>query len=139
MTSDRCTVFMERDLNHYLHEGYEKDELLASVLHSVRENYLTKVTGKASIGKRIYFQGATAKNEALVAAFEQKLGKPIMVSKYCHLTGALGVALELHDKQEAKTLFRGLDLWKKDILWSLDQESSMCRSISKAPISFMPF
>ncbi|MFC2089548.1 acyl-CoA dehydratase activase [Bacteroidota bacterium] len=115
MTSDRCTVFMERDLNHYLNEGYEKDELLASVLHSVRENYLTKVTGKAKVGDRIFFQGATAKNKALVAAFEQKLGKPITVSRYCHLTGALGVALELHDKQIQQSTFRGIDLWKKDI------------------------
>ena len=115
MTSDRCTVFMERDLNHYLNEGYSKDELLASVLHSVRENYLTKVTGKAQVGKKIFFQGATAKNKALVAAFEQKLQKPIMVSRYCHLTGALGVALELHDIQPETSHFRGIDLWKSEI------------------------
>ncbi len=115
MTSDRCTVFMERDLNYYLHEGYEKNELLASVLHSIRENYLSKVAVKASIGKKIFFQGATAKNKALVAAFEQKLQKPIMVSKYCHLTGALGIALELHDLKPESTGFRGIQLWKQDI------------------------
>lgn len=115
MTSDRCTVFMERDLNHYLNEGYEKDELLASVLHSIRDNYLSKVTGKARIGNRIFFQGATAKNKALVAAFEQKLHKPIRVSRFCHLTGALGVTLELHDKNIRESTFRGLDLWKMDI------------------------
>jgi predicted CoA-substrate-specific enzyme activase len=43
MASDRCTVFMERDLNHYLNAGYPVDDLLAAVLHSVCENYLTKV------------------------------------------------------------------------------------------------
>ena len=99
MASDRCTVFMERDLNHYINENYKTNEILASVLHSVRENYLTKVAIEKNIGKKIFFQGATAKNRALVAAFEQKLEKPIMVSKYCHLTGAYGVALELHDKK----------------------------------------
>lgn len=115
MTSDRCTVFMERDLNHYLNEGYSTDELLASVLHSIRDNYLAKVTGKARVGERIFFQGATAKNRALVAAFEQKLQKPVMVSKFCHLTGALGVALILQDRGQARTLFRGTSIWKNNI------------------------
>ena len=115
LTSDRCTVFMERDLNHYLMAGYSSDEILAAVLHSTRENYLTKVAMKGYIGKKIFFQGATAKNKALVAAFEQKLKKPIMVSRYCHLTGALGVALELFDQHIDRTKFRGLDLYHKSI------------------------
>jgi predicted CoA-substrate-specific enzyme activase len=115
MASDRCTVFMERDLNHYLMAGYSTDEILAAVLHSTRENYLTKVAVKGFIGKKIFFQGATAKNKALVAAFEQKLKKPIMVSRYCHLTGALGVALELYDRHADTTKFRGLDLYRKTI------------------------
>lgn len=115
LTSDRCTVFMERDMNHYLNEGYEKDELLASVLHSIRENYLTKVAVQANIGQKIFFQGATAKNRALVAAFEQKLKKPIIVSKFCHLTGALGVALELYDTDVSKSKFRGIEIYKQEI------------------------
>jgi len=115
ITSDKCTVFMERDLNHYLSEGYSVDECLASVLHSVRDNYLTKVSIESNIGNRIFFQGATAKNRALVAAFEQKLRKPIMVSKFCHLTGALGVALHLADEKKPVSRFRGIDLHKQKI------------------------
>ena len=46
ISSDRCTVFMERDINNYLTEGYTIDEVLASVLHSVCENYLAKVAAK---------------------------------------------------------------------------------------------
>ena len=115
MASDRCTVFMERDLNHYLMSGYSADEILAAVLHATRENYLTKVAVRGYIGKTIFFQGATAKNKALVAAFEQALEKPIMVSRYCHLTGALGVALELHDNKLQSTRFKGLDLYRKTI------------------------
>ncbi|MBF0232915.1 MAG: hypothetical protein HQK65_07740, partial [Desulfamplus sp.] len=98
ISSDRCTVFMERDMNHFLSEGYCVDEVLASALHSVRDNYMTKVATEAKIGSTILFQGATAKNRALVAAFEQRLKKPIHVSQYCHLTGALGVALTLKDQ-----------------------------------------
>jgi activator of 2-hydroxyglutaryl-CoA dehydratase len=50
LASDRCTVFMERDINHYLSEGYSVDEVLASALHAVRENYLLKVATEKNIG-----------------------------------------------------------------------------------------
>lgn len=115
MASDRCTVFMERDLNHFINNNFQTNEILAAVLHSVRENYLTKVAIEKNIGNKIFFQGATAKNRALVAAFEQKLGKAIMVSRYCHLTGALGVALELAEQRELISTFRGIELYKKEI------------------------
>jgi len=115
LSSDRCTVFMERDLNHYLSQGYSVDEVLASAIHSVRENYLLKVAAEGSIGKRIFFQGATAKNKALVAAFEQKLQKPILVSRYCHLTGAIGVALKLLDCNLISGNFRGIGLYREEI------------------------
>ena len=115
ISSDKCTVFMERDINYYLAEGYSVNEVLASVLHSVRDNYLTKVAIESSIGEKIFFQGATAKNKALVAAFEQRLNKPIIVSKYCHLTGAFGVALHLSDHSPKQSSFRGIDLYKSSI------------------------
>ena len=115
VSSDRCTVFMERDINYFFAEGYERNEILASVLHSVRDNYLTKVATVGKIGRCILFQGATARNRALVAAFEQKLQKPIHVSRFCHLTGALGVALLAGEQDIGQTQFRGFDLWKKTI------------------------
>ncbi len=113
LTSDRCTVFMERDLNHYLSQGYAREELLAAALHSVADNYLSKVAHLNKIGKVVCFQGATAKNGALVAVFEKKLQKPIFVSKYCHLTGALGVCLALSEKRVTGTHFRGIDFYKQ--------------------------
>ncbi|HSL60624.1 MAG TPA: acyl-CoA dehydratase activase-related protein, partial [Desulfotignum sp.] len=115
VSSDRCTVFMERDINYFFAEGYERNEILASVLHSVRDNYLTKVATVGKIGRCVLFQGATARNRALVAAFEQKLQQPIHVSRFCHLTGALGVALLAREQGIGQTQFRGFDLWKQTI------------------------
>jgi len=63
-TSDRCTVFMERDLNNLQNEGYSTEELLTATLFSVCDNYLSKVAMEGSIGDHIVFQGATAKNKA---------------------------------------------------------------------------
>ncbi|AEJ20572.1 acyl-CoA dehydratase activase [Gracilinema caldarium] len=101
-TSDRCTVFMERDLNNYQNEGYAVEELLVATLFSVADNYLSKVAMEGSIGSHVVFQGATAKNKALVAAFEERLKRSIAVSPYCHLTGAMGAVLQTLDDQAAQ-------------------------------------
>lgn len=125
-TSDRCTVFMERDLNNYQNEGYVVEELLAATLFSVSDNYLSKVAMEGSIGSRIVFQGATAKNKALVSAFEERLGKPISVSPYCHLTGAMGAVLQHMDDLKGAvlppTLFKGLELCRETI----SQRADVC-------------
>jgi predicted nucleotide-binding protein (sugar kinase/HSP70/actin superfamily) len=85
-----------------LASGWSKQQVAAAVLHSVCDNYLNKVVNHLHIGNRIYFQGATARNKALVAAFEQRLGKRITVSPFCHMTGALGISLLLLDQLEEK-------------------------------------
>ncbi|MEN6374315.1 MAG: acyl-CoA dehydratase activase [Smithella sp.] len=123
VSSDRCTVFMERDINNYLTEGYTIEEVLASVLHSVCENYLAKVAVEANIGTRICFQGATARNKALVAAFEYRLKKPIFVSPFCHLTGALGSALITSETKIKDSSFRGLALYKE----AIPVENEICK------------
>jgi predicted CoA-substrate-specific enzyme activase len=115
LASDRCAVFMERDISQLFNMGYSVNEILATALHSVTENYLKKVAAEASIGQNICFQGATAKNRTLVAAFEQRLNKPIYVSKYCHLTGALGTALMLQEMQLKQTSFRGTGIYREEI------------------------
>lgn len=107
-TSDRCTVYMERDLDLLLAKGWSKPQVAASVLHSVRDNYLNKVVGGLYIGKHVCFQGATARNKALVAAFEVELGVPVKVSPYCHVTGSLGMCLMVQERHKGATSFKGL-------------------------------
>ncbi len=115
LASDRCAVFMERDINQLINNGYTVSEILATALHSVTENYLQKVANEGAVGKHICFQGATARNRSLVAAFEQRLKKPVFVSKYCHLTGALGTALIMHEQQVGISGFRGIGLFRESI------------------------
>ncbi|MCX7973831.1 MAG: acyl-CoA dehydratase activase, partial [Candidatus Aminicenantes bacterium] len=106
--SDRCTVYMERDLSRLLAEGWSKEELLASALHSVRDNYLIRLVGQTKIGEKISFQGATARNRGLVAAFEVALNKTIYVPPYPHLAGAYGASLLVKELKIEKTQFTGL-------------------------------
>jgi len=118
---------MDRDLSRLLAEGWSKEELLASVLHSVRDNYLMRVVGQARLGERICFQGATARNKAIVAAFEALVQKPILVSRYCHIAGALGVCLLLREKMKGRSSFVNLDF----AYWShrlRTETCSLCRN-----------
>jgi len=108
--SERCTLFMERDVSRLMVEGCPTPSILAAVLRSVCENYLNKVASSYPVGQRVVMQGATALNGALVAAFEQRLGQPVAVSRFCHLTGALGAALTARSRAAAGAGQRPFDL-----------------------------
>lgn len=118
-TSDRCTVFMEQDVNRLMHQGYSREECMAAVMYSVACNYLNKVVGKRYVSKdKLFFQGATGRNPGLVAAFENLLNVEVVVSPYCHVMGAYGVAiLTRRAMEQAKhpSRFKGLDLARRDI------------------------
>jgi predicted CoA-substrate-specific enzyme activase len=110
---ERCTVFMERDVTGMMHKGAEVGDLAAGLAYSVALNYLNRVVRGRKIGNVIFFQGGTAYNDAVAAAFSQILGKPIIVPPHNGVIGAIGMALIARDrmKDTGKTSrFRGYDL-----------------------------
>ncbi len=107
---ERCTVFMQSDLLHYQQQGISKEDLIGGLCYSIVYNYLNKVVEKRRIGKTIFFQGAVAFNQGVVAAFEKVLGKPVIVPPHNEVTGALGMALLAKEEIQGKTRFRGFDL-----------------------------
>ncbi|MBI5528466.1 MAG: hypothetical protein HY897_19210 [Deltaproteobacteria bacterium] len=126
--TDRCTVFMEQDVDRLMQSGARREDALAAVMVSVVKNYLNKVVGNRHWSReRIFFQGATARNPALVAAFERLLGVEVVVSPYCHVMGAYGVALltmeSMRERGETKSRFRGLDLETRRV----DLRKDTCR------------
>ncbi len=90
---ERCTVFMERDVNAAMQMGASIPDLAAGLAYSVALNYLNRVVHGRKIGKVIYFQGGTAYNDAVAAAFSQILGKRIIVPPHNGIIGAIGMAL----------------------------------------------
>ena len=114
---ERCTVFMEQDLNNYLTRGARKNDLVAGLAYSVVMNYLNRVVRGRKIGETVYFQGGTAYNDAVAAAFSQVLGRKIIVPPHNGVIGAIGMALLARDKVRATgeaTSFRGFDLSRVD-------------------------
>ena len=110
---ERCTVFMERDVTGWLLKGEAAPNVVAGLAYSIVLNYLNRVVRGRKIGKVIYFQGGTAYNDAVAAAFAKVLGKKITVPPYNGVMGAIGMALiarQWHLATHGETRFRGYDL-----------------------------
>lgn len=110
---ERCTVFMERDVTALLAKGAAVGDLAAGLATSVALNYLNRVVRGRKIGKVIFFQGGTAYNDAVAAAFSQILGKTIIVPPHNGVMGAIGMALLARERMKGAvrtSRFRGYDL-----------------------------
>jgi predicted CoA-substrate-specific enzyme activase len=99
---ERCTVFMERDVTAWMQRGTNISDLAAGLAYSVAVNYLNRVVRGRKIGKVIYFQGGTAYNDAVAAAFSQLLGKRIIVPPHNGIIGAIGMALIAQEVTQVK-------------------------------------
>ncbi len=126
---ERCTVFMESQQNYCKQRGAAKEDLVAGLAYSVVKNYLTKVVEDRRIGDHILFQGGTAFNRAVKAAFESILGKKIEVPPQHDILGAIGVAMLAKEEIEASgrpSRFRGFELARR----KYDLSSFECQSCS---------
>lgn len=108
---ERCTVFMETELTRQQQAGAPVEDLVAGLAYSIVYNYLNRVVARKRVGERIFFQGGTAFNRAVVAAFEQVTGKPITVPAHNEVTGAIGCAvIALENDRGQGSRFKGFDL-----------------------------
>jgi|WetSurMetagenome_2_1015567.scaffolds.fasta_scaffold00885_9 predicted CoA-substrate-specific enzyme activase len=109
---DRCTVFMESDLNSFMQKGARNENLVGGLAYSIVYNYLQKVVADRRIGNKIFFQGGVTNNKAVVAAFEQVLGKKITIPPHFDVTGAIGAAILAKRSmvKGQKTSFKGFGI-----------------------------
>ena len=123
---ERCTVFMESDLVGQQSRGAAIGDLTAGLAYSIVHNYLNRVVGTRKIGEHIFFQGGTAFNRAVVAAFRQVTGKPITVPEHHEVTGAIGCALMAMEaaRPDVPSKFKGWDLSRREFT----QDSFTCKA-----------
>lgn len=108
---ERCTVFMESSLNRLQQQGVALEDIVAGLCYSIVLNYLGKVVEDRPVGNVVFFQGGTAYNAGVTAAFEKVCGKPITVPPHHDVLGAIGCALIARDRNpQGTTRFRGFDL-----------------------------
>ena len=107
---ERCTVFMETNVLSHYQNGASIENILAGLAYSIAINYINRVVGTKKIGNKIFFQGAVAFNKAVVAAFENYLGKKIIVPQNHEVTGAIGTAIRALENHVEHSNFRGFDV-----------------------------
>ncbi|MCP4666912.1 MAG: CoA activase, partial [Deltaproteobacteria bacterium] len=96
--AERCTVFMESDLVSYHQKGVLKKDLIAGLCYAIVHNYLNRVVGKRKIGQRVMFLGGPSLNKGVVAAFENVLGRRLVVPRHREVLGAYGAAIRVQEK-----------------------------------------
>jgi predicted CoA-substrate-specific enzyme activase len=111
--AERCTVFMESDLVSYHQKGVAQNDLIGGLCYAIVHNYLNRVVEKRKVGQRVMFLGGPSLNKGVVAAFENVLGRGLVVPKHREVLGAFGAAISVQEKMvrenKKESICRGLD------------------------------
>ncbi|MDR2841832.1 MAG: acyl-CoA dehydratase activase-related protein [Spirochaetaceae bacterium] len=104
----RCTVFMNSTIITEQKNGKKADDIMAGLCRSIIENVFTKVVRMSNfkaMGDKIVVQGGTFRNDAVLRAIEQYLGKEVVRAPLTGLMGAIGIALltKQHIKENSYT------------------------------------
>jgi predicted CoA-substrate-specific enzyme activase len=109
----RCAVFAESDMIHKQQMGCSNSDIIKGLCNALVRNYLNNVAKGKEIQSKIFFQGGVAANIGMKSAFEEALGKEIIVPKNFKVMGAIGAAIlakESIEKNNAVTKFKGFNL-----------------------------
>jgi predicted CoA-substrate-specific enzyme activase len=94
----RCTVFMNSKVKQSLREGNSVADISAGLGYSVIKNCLNKVLkikNTDELGSHIMVQGGTFRNQSVLKALENEIGKEVMITDFPELMGAYGAALQV--------------------------------------------
>ncbi|MCC8075446.1 MAG: acyl-CoA dehydratase activase [Clostridiales bacterium] len=108
----RCTVFMNSSIITEQRSGKSPGDIMAGLCRSIIENVFTKViriSNLDSLGDNIVVQGGTFRNDAVLRAMEEHIGRPVTRSPYPGVMGAIGAALIAKERSTGEHTFIGLD------------------------------
>jgi len=104
----KCGIFCQSAVINKLNSGFRKEDILMGVCRALIRNYLAICKG-APLKPPYVFQGATAKNKALVKALEEELNYKVTVPDKCELMGAIGMAMIVKEENITNSNFRKVD------------------------------
>jgi predicted CoA-substrate-specific enzyme activase len=90
--STTCTVFAESEILSWLGKGSRIEDILLGVHQSIATRSVGLLR-RVGIEEQVTFTGGVARNVAMIATLEAKLGLKVNVSEEAHFMGALGAAL----------------------------------------------
>lgn len=87
-----CTVFAESEVLSWLGKGKKIEDILLGVHQSIAARS-AGLLRRVGIEEEVTFTGGVARNLAMIASLEERLGVKVNVSEDSHFMGALGAAL----------------------------------------------
>ena len=96
--NDQCAAFISSDIKNAIQEGIPIEDIIAGLVYSICQNYITRVKGSRPVGNRIFMQGGVCYNKAVPIAMAYFTGKEIIVPPEPGLMGAFGVSLEVKNR-----------------------------------------
>ena len=107
----RCTVFMNSSIKQAQKDGVSVENISAGLSVSVIKNAIYKViraNSPTELGDHIVVQGGTFLNDAILRAFENEIGHPVIRPMIAGIMGAYGAAIYAMEsagtKEAASTL-----------------------------------
>ena len=95
--STTCTVFAESEVLSWLGKGKKIEDILLGVHQSIAARSVGLLR-RVGVEEQVTFSGGVAKNLAMIAALNERLGLGVNVSEESHYMGALGAALFALDR-----------------------------------------
>ena len=90
--STTCTVFAESEVLSWLGKGKKIEDILLGVHQSIAAR-AAGLLRRVGVEEQVTFTGGVAKNTAMIATLNERLGLDVNVSDDSHYMGALGAAL----------------------------------------------
>ena len=100
----RCTVFMNSKVRQAQRDGAPIEDIAAGLCRSIVRNALYKVLrihDPKELGEHVVVQGGTFLNDAVLRAFEEQIGRPVVRPDIAGLMGAYGCALIARERTAA--------------------------------------
>jgi predicted CoA-substrate-specific enzyme activase len=69
-----CAAFINSDIRMAQQQGHSRENIVAGLVYAIAANYLNRVKGPRSVGKKVFLQGGVALNHAVGYAFAHAVG-----------------------------------------------------------------
>ncbi|MHA1147408.1 MAG: acyl-CoA dehydratase activase [Promethearchaeota archaeon] len=94
---ERCAAFINTDLRNALQQGASREDVIAGLVYSIADNYISRIVGPRYIGSTLLFLGGVALNKAVALAMAARSQRKVVVPAFPELMGAIGTALMVKD------------------------------------------
>jgi predicted CoA-substrate-specific enzyme activase len=101
---ERCAAFINTDLRNALQQGANPHDVVAGLVYSIADNYISRIVGPRQIGENILFLGGVALNKSVALAIAARSQRKVIVPAHPELMGAVGTALMTRDLLDNGTI-----------------------------------